>query len=146
MPQPEQGEDGRVPDEEPGRADDENRSVRSSDADHDLTARMERLSRSLKEEDRQREEREKSKSGDSAGFGLALRLASEFVAGILVGAALGWGLDKLAGTSPWGLIVFLMLGFVAGVFNVLRSSGEMSPTGVKLVNKEKGPNGPDNSG
>ena len=54
---------------------------------------------------------------------MALRLASEFVTGVLVGAALGWLLDKWLGTSPWGLIVFLLLGFAAGVLNVLRSAG-----------------------
>ena len=53
----------------------------------------------------------------------ALRLSTDFIAGVLVGAALGWGIDKLAGTSPWGLIVFLLLGFAAGVLNVMRSAG-----------------------
>jgi ATP synthase protein I len=31
-----------------------------------------------------------------------------------------------AGTSPWGLIVFLLLGFCAGVLNVLRSTGAVA--------------------
>lgn len=61
--------------------------------------------------------------GDLAGFGQALKLSSEFVAGIVVGAGLGWLIDKAAGTSPWGLIIFLLLGFAAGVLNVLRSAG-----------------------
>jgi ATP synthase protein I len=29
----------------------------------------------------------------------------------------------LLGISPWGFIVFLLLGFVAGVLNVMRSAG-----------------------
>ena len=62
-------------------------------------------------------------SGDLTGFGQAIKLSSEFVAGIAVGAGLGWLIDKVAGTSPWGLIVFLLLGFAAGVLNVLRSAG-----------------------
>jgi ATP synthase protein I len=41
-----------------------------------------------------------------------LKLSSEFIAGVAVGAGLGWVIDRLAGTSPWGLIVFLLLGFV----------------------------------
>ena len=53
-------------------------------------------------------------------------MASEFVAGVLVGAALGWALDWVAGTSPWGLIGFLLLGFAAGVVNVVRGAGRMS--------------------
>ena len=62
-------------------------------------------------------------SGGTAGFGQALKMSSEFIAGVAVGAGLGWLLDSVAGTSPWGLIVLLLLGFAAGVLNVLRSAG-----------------------
>ena len=62
---------------------------------------------------------------NQAGFASALKLSSEFVAAILVGAAIGYAIDTLAGTLPLAMIVFLMLGFVAGVFNVMRSSGTM---------------------
>ena len=51
------------------------------------------------------------------------RLSSELVVGVVVGAIMGWGFDRLLSTSPWGLIVFLLLGFVAGVVNVIRSAG-----------------------
>jgi ATP synthase protein I len=57
------------------------------------------------------------------GSGLArgLRLSTEMVAGVLVGAGVGWALDRWLGISPWGLIVFLLLGFAAGVRNVVRA-------------------------
>ena len=55
------------------------------------------------------------------------RLSSELVAGVLVGAAIGWGLDRLLSISPWGLIVFLLLGFAAGVINVMRAAGVAPP-------------------
>lgn len=42
---------------------------------------------------------------------------------MVVGGGLGWAIDKGLGTSPWGLIVFLLLGFAAGVYNVIRSAG-----------------------
>ena len=45
---------------------------------------------------------------------------------MLVGAGLGWLIDRLLGISPWGFIVFLLLGFVAGVLNVMRSAGVVS--------------------
>jgi ATP synthase protein I len=32
-------------------------------------------------------------------------------------------LDRFLSTSPWGLIVFLLLGFAAGVLNVMRTAG-----------------------
>jgi ATP synthase protein I len=60
----------------------------------------------------------------SSGSGLArgLRLSSELVAGVVVGAIVGWALDHWVGISPWGLIVFVLLGFVAGVRNVMRAA------------------------
>ncbi len=51
------------------------------------------------------------------------KLSSELIAGVVVGALIGWGFDRLLSTSPFGLIVFFLLGFVAGVVNVIRSTG-----------------------
>ena len=59
----------------------------------------------------------------ASAMALGFRLSSELVAGVLVGAGIGWGIDRLLSTSPLGLIVFLLLGFVAGVVNVVRSAG-----------------------
>jgi ATP synthase protein I len=61
--------------------------------------------------------------GDPAGLAKAMRLSTEFVAGVIAGAFLGWLADRMLGTSPWGLIVLLMLGFLAGVMNVMRAAG-----------------------
>jgi ATP synthase protein I len=62
-------------------------------------------------------------SASAGGF----RLATDFIAGVALGVALGLGFDRLFGTSPWGLLVWSLLGFVAGVVNVLRSAGMMKP-------------------
>jgi len=56
-------------------------------------------------------------------MGRAFRMSTEFVAGVIAGGGLGYLLDRVAGTSPWGLIVLLLLGFGAGVYNVMRASG-----------------------
>ncbi len=80
-------------------------------------------------------------SKSAAGFAQALRLSSEFVAGIVVGAVLGWFIDRFFGTSPWGLIVFFLLGFCAGVLNVLRSAGMIAQNG-KLTPGGDGKDGP----
>jgi ATP synthase protein I len=72
-------------------------------------------------------------TGGMAGFGQALKLSSEFIAGIAVGVGIGWLIDRVAGTSPWGLIIFLLLGFVAGVLNVLRSAGLIAEAGSKTA-------------
>ena len=61
-----------------------------------------------------------------------LKLSSEFIAGIVVGAGIGWGIDRLLGTSPLGLIVFLLLGFAAGIFNVMRETGAMAKAETRI--------------
>jgi ATP synthase protein I len=53
---------------------------------------------------------------------LALRFGGEFGAAIIVGALLGYGVDEFLHTQPWGLVVGLGLGFVAGVVNVVRTA------------------------
>ena len=68
----------------------------------------------------------------ASAMAVGLRLSSELVAGVLAGAALGWGFDRLLSTSPWGLIVFLLLGFTAGVINVMRSAGVMAKQSERL--------------
>ncbi len=71
----------------------------------------------------------KAGAGGATGYGQAMKLSSEFIAGIAVGAGLGWMIDRLTGSSPWGLIILLLLGFVAGVLNVLRSVGKVAEFG-----------------
>jgi len=63
------------------------------------------------------------RAATASGYARGFRLSSELVGGVLVGAGLGWLIDRLLGISPWGFIVFLLLGFVAGVLNVMRSAG-----------------------
>lgn len=62
-------------------------------------------------------------AADPSAMARGFRLSTELVAGVLVGAMFGWLLDRWLGISPWGLIVFLLLGFAAGVLNVMRAAG-----------------------
>jgi ATP synthase protein I len=66
-------------------------------------------------------------AAEASALTRGLRLSSEFVAGVLLGAAIGWLIDRALGTSPWGLIVFLLFGFAAGVLNVARAAGAVPP-------------------
>jgi ATP synthase protein I len=65
----------------------------------------------------------------ASDFSKGYKLASEFVAGVLVGGLVGYGLDHLFGTLPILLIVFLLLGFGAGLLNMARASNrsQLSP-------------------
>jgi len=90
-----------------------------------LSARLQHLGERLahqKGPSRQVEAGSSSKSDPSA-LARGFRLSTELVAGVLVGAFIGWALDKWLGISPWGMIVFLLLGFAAGVINVMRAAG-----------------------
>ncbi len=58
-----------------------------------------------------------------SGMAQALKLGSEFVAGVIVGFVIGYTIDKVFGSTPWGMIVFLLLGFAAGTLNVMRATG-----------------------
>ena len=62
-------------------------------------------------------------TADPSAMARGFRLSSELVAGVLVGAVLGWLIDRWLGISPWGMIVLLLLGFAAGVLNVMRAAG-----------------------
>nr|WP_210344070.1 AtpZ/AtpI family protein [Nitratireductor aquibiodomus] len=107
-------------------------AVANKDQPDELERRRADLEKALAEKRPESRDGDEGKTkGDMAGVGQALRLSSEFIAGVGVGAALGWGIDHFAGTSPWGLIIFLLLGFGAGVLNVLRSSGQIAEFGVR---------------
>jgi ATP synthase protein I len=89
-----------------------------------LSARLQRLNERLARDQagRSSESPGEDRAATASGYARGFRLSSELVAGVLVGAGLGWLIDRLLGVSPWGLIVFLLLGFAAGVLNVMRSA------------------------
>ena len=53
-------------------------------------------------------------------YQIGTRIAAELVSGVLVGAGLGYLLDKIFHTAPTLLIVFLILGGISGFLNVYR--------------------------
>ncbi|GEP09355.1 AtpZ/AtpI family protein [Methylobacterium gnaphalii] len=73
----------------------------------------------------------RSGRADGSSIGQAMRLSTEFVAGVIAGGVLGWLFDRLLGTAPWGLVVFLVLGFITGIYNVMRLSGFTGQAGGK---------------
>lgn len=109
----------------------------------DLSGRLQQLKGKIEAQrasEAKRAGRGSGSSGTFKGVGQALRLSSEFIGGIAVGTGIGWLLDEWLGTSPWGLIIFLLLGFAAGVVNVLRSAGliQNPEPGKRRVNEDGG--------
>jgi len=89
-----------------------------------LSARLQRLGDRLAQQGVSRKvETGSSSKSDPSALARGFRLSTELVAGVLVGAFIGWALDRWLGISPWGMIVFLLLGFAAGVVNVIRAAG-----------------------
>lgn len=105
-----------------------------SGEDAALRARLETLSSALdarRKEPAPGDESEADLSGQSLGkaMNLGFRVLAEFVAAIGVGTAIGWQLDVWFHTGPILLIVFMMLGTVAGFMNIYRLA--VGPKGPK---------------
>jgi ATP synthase protein I len=118
-----------------GRQDENRQQKREKDQEgsrerdtEELRARLDKLSTALDaqaEADKASDAAKLGQDGASAGvtakaMGLAIRILSEFVAAVLVGAVIGWGIDRAAGTTPAFLVVFLLMGAAAGFWNVYR--------------------------
>lgn len=56
---------------------------------------------------------------------LAWRMVIEMVAGLGIGFGIGYGLDAVLGTKPFLMVVFVLLGFVAGVKVMISSAKEV---------------------
>lgn len=63
-----------------------------------------------------------STGGGDAGMGRALRLSTELVAAVAVGAGIGLLFDKLIGSWPLMFILFFLLGAAAGMRNMVRAA------------------------
>jgi ATP synthase protein I len=91
--------------------------------DDSLEERMDQLGAKLASSKKPDAKETEKESGRNAGYSQAIKLSSEFIAAILVGALIGYVIDLAAPTKPFGLIIFLILGFCAGILNVLRTVG-----------------------
>lgn len=72
----------------------------------------------------------------------AWRMVIELVAGLGIGFGIGYGLDQLFGTTPILLVIFILLGFAAGVKTMLRTAAEMAAPGHGRAAPEQGPDDP----
>lgn len=65
------------------------------------------------------------KTGPTSGE-VAIRFATELLSAVLVGGAIGWGLDWLFGTRPALTIAFFLVGAAAGIRNVMAASKDIT--------------------
>ena len=66
------------------------------------------------------------------------RMVTELVAGLLIGLCIGYGLDSLFGTLPIFLVLFVLLGFAAGVKTMLRSAQDIQRAQSGQTDKDEG--------
>ena len=58
-------------------------------------------------------------------MGSAFKLGTELVAAVVVGTIIGFILDNWFGTKPWFIIIFFIIGVIAGMLNVIRVAKRM---------------------
>lgn len=83
-----------------------------------------RLSDLQRDRDRRNADDEEATRSSARASGLAygFRISSEFIGSIIVGSALGWCIDHVLPTSPWGMIISILVGFIVGLLNLIRAT------------------------
>ena len=83
---------------------------------------------------------EPDRGGDRGqSMGQAYRMVVEFVVGTAAGGFIGWLIDGWLGTAPWAMLLFLMLGFAAGMLNMIRVSRQVkssAPLGKSVPDED----------
>lgn len=105
-----------------GKDDQDPRGVIPPDEREAFRRRSENLGRKLDEVQGRRPAPYQSAKMHGQGMADAFRYMIELLVGVCVGAAAGWFLDRWLGTTPLLLITLLLLGFVAGMVNMIRSA------------------------
>jgi len=92
--------------------------TKKTDLPSSLTQLKERI-----EQTKQRLVPPSSSAGMSSAspWGKLFTVGVDLVAGVLAGVAGGLFIDWIFGSSPWGLILFFLLGAAAGFLNVYRT-------------------------
>ncbi len=61
--------------------------------------------------------------------GKAFRISTDLVSGVFVGLAIGYGIDTFFSSFPWGIVIFFILGSMAGFRNVFKTVQEWEKIG-----------------
>jgi ATP synthase protein I len=72
-----------------------------------------------------------------AGLGVAWRISIEIVTAVVVCTGLGWALDTWLETTPWLMLLFLVLGAVAGINNAVRTAMRMDAEATAALQRGK---------
>lgn len=73
-------------------------------------------------------EKKKTIEKNVSPLGVAMKMGTELVAAVFVASLIGFYIDKWLETTPIFILIFFLIGSVAGILNVVRSS--------KMINKD----------
>lgn len=100
-----------------------------------LDARLTELDKRLEQFAKERQSQQKpdyiSRFDETGKLNHLIRLPAEFGSGVIAGLMLGWGIDSFFDISPWGIVIFTILGFCAGILNLLRATGHIRIKDIK---------------
>lgn len=82
-------------------------------------------------------------SAAASGYGVGMKMVLDLVGGALVGLVFGLALDQFLGTRPWGLLILLMLGLVAGFRLMLRTADSHAKRSAESAESGKADAGSD---
>ena len=60
--------------------------------------------------------------GPQQDYGQGFKYGADLIVGVGLGGLLGWALDRQFGTAPLWMVLLVVLGFAAGLLNVIRSA------------------------
>ncbi|CAA9502535.1 MAG: hypothetical protein AVDCRST_MAG91-1117 [uncultured Sphingomonadaceae bacterium] len=89
-------------------------------------ARMASLEERLRAAQREEAIRTGGARKPDASYQAGNRVLADLLGGLLGGAAVGWVLDRIFGTSPGFLVGLVILGIVAGFWNIIKRSSRRS--------------------
>ncbi|NBC21003.1 MAG: F0F1 ATP synthase assembly protein I [Alphaproteobacteria bacterium] len=104
--------------------------------DDDLSKRIEAARKAQKPE-----EKPGTSSATSSALAKALGFSFGFLAAVGLGGLIGHTIDRLAGTGPWGLLIFLVFGIAAGFLNIFREAKKMAEDAARSQGPDEDPGG-----
>ena len=91
----------------------------------DIPEDLRRLEDKIGKLKNQSADKSKKSSEYSTAGGIGIRMAADLLAGVIVGAGIGYVLDYVFDTRPVLLAIFLLFGGAAGFLNIYRSAHDM---------------------
>ena len=60
------------------------------------------------------------------GYSIGLKISLDFISSIIVGALIGYGLDKIFSTKPVFFVIFLVLGIITGFYSLFKTAKKLN--------------------